>query len=309
MKEEILVVGARGRIGREVVCALSARGVGVRALVRSLSPVASPLPGVRELVGDLRDRSSLAVALEGVQSAFFVTPHAKDEEAMGLAFIEAARAAKLRRLVFASAYHRDFESALGFSLFVGAMALLTHYGPKLYVEKAVRRSGMSPVVLMPTNFFQNDEHFFREISGGCYPQPLGLRGVNRVDCRDIGEAAARALVGTEVEAGAYPLVGAEATLTGPDCAALWASALGREVVYDGDLARWRGLVKDCMHPREAEDFGKTYKIFARVRVPATAADQARVTHLLGRPPRSYAAYVTERALTLGPREPASLLRG
>jgi uncharacterized protein YbjT (DUF2867 family) len=224
-----------------------------------------------------------------------VTPHAEDEEALGRGFVDAAIAAGVRRLVFASAYHADVKSSLGYSLFVGAMGLLTHYGPKLRVERYVRRAPTSSVILMPSNFFQNDEMFLDEIRAGRYPQPLGVRGVNRTDCRDIGDAAARALTDDGVAAGSYPLVGAECAVSGPECAAMWAQALGREVVYDADIERWYALVAERMHAREREDFRKTYKIFQRVRIAASAADQARVTALLGRPPRSYQAYVAERA--------------
>lgn len=299
MSGEILVMGARGRIGREVIRALTQGGAHVRALVRSPSPPGAAAPGVRELVGDLRDRVSLTAALDGVERAFFVTPHAADEEALGRSFVEAATAAGVRRLVFASAYHAELPSPVAFALFVAAMGLLTHYGPKLRVEQRVRRSGASPVVLLPSNFFQNDELFLEDIRGGLYPQPLGLRGVNRVDCRDIGDAAARALTELDVEAGAYPLVGAEPALTGPECAALWAGELGREVAYDDEISRWRERVATKMTARERDDFGKTYRLFHRVRVAATAAELARTRTLLGRAPRSYASYVAERALASG----------
>ena len=283
MDGEVLIVGARGRIGREVVRGLTSAGARVVSLVRSVSP--EPVKGVREVVGDLRDRKSLDAALAGITSAFFTTPHAEDEEAIGRAFVDASVAAGVRRLVFSSAYHANFTTAFGFALFVRAAELFTHYGPKLRVEQRVRRAGPSPVVLMPSNFFQNDELFLEEIRAGCYPQPLGLRGVNRVDCRDIADAAVRALTDLDLAPGAYPLVGADAAVTGPQCADLWARALGREVRYDGDLEGWRARVATRMHAREREDFGKTYRLFQRMRVAAPASDLARVTALLGRAPR------------------------
>jgi uncharacterized protein YbjT (DUF2867 family) len=289
---DVLVMGGRGRVGREVIRALCERGASVRSLVRE--PSGRTLsPNVREVLGDLADRASLDGALAGVAAAFFVTPHAENEERLGRTFVDATTAAGARRIVFASAYHADFTSAFGFSLFVGAMGLLTHYGPKLRVERRVRRASTSPVVLMPSNFYQNDAMFLSEIQGGRYPQPLGTRGANRVDCRDIGDAAARALLDEDIDSGGYPLVGPEPALTGPQCAAVWASALGREVTYDGDLDRWRALVDGRMQPRERDDFGKTYKLFGRRRVAAKPAELARTTALLGRPPRSYATYVSQ----------------
>lgn len=288
-----LVVGARGRVGREVLVALSRRDVDVRALVRKPGSLGVALPRVTEVVGDLEDPKSLDAALAGVQSAFFVTPHVVNEEALGAGFVDAARRAGVKRLVFASAFHPDFTSVWGFRLFVGLMGLLTHYGPKLRVEGLVRRSGLDPVILMPSNFFQNDELFLREIRTGTYPQPLGLKGVNRVDCADIGEAAARAMTDESIRSGAWPLVGPELALTGPECAAVWAKALGRDVAYQGSLDHWRTLVQDRMHEREARDFGKTYALFQRSRVAASNAAIAKCAELLGRPPRSYADYVGE----------------
>ncbi len=285
-------MGGRGRVGREVIRALCERGANVRSLVRAPSRRELP-PNVREVTGDLGDRASLDKALAGARAAFFVTPHAENEEQLGRSFVEATTDAGVRRIVFSSAYHADFTSAFGFSLFVGAMGLLTHYGPKLRVERRVRRATASPVVLMPSNFYQNDALFLPEIRAGRYPQPLGMRGANRVDCRDIGDAAARALLDEDVASGGYPLVGPDPALTGPQCAAVWASALGREVTYDGDLGRWRALVADRMPPRERDDFGKTYALFGRVRVAARPAELARTTALLGRPPRSYASYVSQ----------------
>ena len=289
---DVLVMGGRGRVGREVLRALCERGACLRSLVRAPSGRERP-SNVCEVIADLGDRASLDRALAGVAAAFFVTPHAEEEERLGRAFVDAAMAAGVRRIVFSSAYHADFASPLGFSLFVGAMGLLTHYGPKLRVERYVRRAAASPVVLMPSNFFQNDALFLSEIRDGRYPQPLGTRGANRVDCRDIGDAAARALLDEDVASGAYPLVGPDAALTGPECAAVWARALGREVAYEGDLESWRALVEGRMPPRERDDFGKTYKLFGRTRVAAKPAELARTTALLGRPPRSYRTYVAD----------------
>lgn len=167
------------------------------------------------------------------------------------------------------------------------------------MEARVRRSKAQPVVLMPSNFFQNDEMFRAEIDAGRYPQPIGERGVNRVDCRDIGDAAARALTDPSIASGAYPLVGPDLTLTGPECAATWARHLGRAVAYEGDIAAWWALSEGRMHAREREDFQKTYRIFARRRLPARPEDVARLTTLLGRAPTSYDAYVARLISSTG----------
>ncbi len=289
---DVLVMGGRGRVGREVIRALCERGASVRSLVRA--PSGRPLPpSVREVTGDLGDRTSLDRALAGAAAAFFVTPHAENEEQLGRSFVEATTAAGVRRIVFASAYHADFTSAFGFSLFVGAMGLLTHYGPKLRVERRVRRADASPVVLMPSNFFQNDALVSpRDPRRALSPAARHARGQpRRLPGHRRRRGARVARRGRRV--GRVSARRTDPALTGPQCAAVWASALGREVTYDGDLGRWRALVADRMQPRERDDFGKTYELFARMRVAAKPAELARTTALLGRPPRSYASYVSQ----------------
>ena len=49
------------------------------------------------------------------------------------------------------------------------------------------------VMLVPSNFYDNDLTFLPDIVSGSFPTPL--RGVNRVAARDIGEVAASALTG------------------------------------------------------------------------------------------------------------------
>ncbi len=60
----ILVTGATGNVGRNVVSLLSARGAYVRALTRN--PDRAGLPDSVEVVrGDLADASTLGTSLEG----------------------------------------------------------------------------------------------------------------------------------------------------------------------------------------------------------------------------------------------------
>ncbi|GAB2633044.1 SDR family oxidoreductase [Kribbella swartbergensis] len=69
----VLVTGATGRVGRQVVAGLRAAGATVRALVRT--PDAAGLPPDVELVqGDIYDPSAVRRAASGVDAAFFLWP-------------------------------------------------------------------------------------------------------------------------------------------------------------------------------------------------------------------------------------------
>lgn len=272
----ILVAGSTGEVGGQVVRTLRERGADVRCLVRPQA--------------DLADRASIDRLLVGCDAACFITPHHVDEERLGHNFIDACEAARIRRLVYVSAYHPVSKSRIVQRLIDALVGVIgAHYKPKIRVERRVRNSRLSPVVLCPSNFYQNDELCLPEILAGHYPQALGTKPANRVDTRDIGDAAARALL-DDIPSGAYELVGPD-PWTGPQCAEVWSTALGREVRYAPE--EWSVSVASRLPLAKAHDFEKTFRVIQRFGIPASAATVERTTALLGKPPRGYRAYVAE----------------
>lgn len=287
----ILIIGATGSVGAEAAAACVAAGADVRALVRS--PSAALPDGVRPVSGDLADAPSVTAALKDIDAALYVSPHHAREEELGRSFVAAASA--VPRLVFAGAFHPYSRYRPLHSVLCWATGLVgPHYRPKLAIEQLMRRR--DAVVLMPTNFFQNDDLFRQElVRDGVYPLPLGRRGVNAVDTRDIGDAAARALLDPSVAPGPYPLVGPDSP-TGAERAAAWAEALGRDVRYAGDdIDTWDRLVADRMNDAKRQDFKKTLAVLQRFGAPTSGSDLAATTALLGRAPRSFADYARDRA--------------
>src|ERR1700677_440556 len=71
----ILVTGATGLNGRELVHRLSARGVSVRALVRNAAKAGelSSLPNVEIAEGDMAFPQTLAEPLRGVERAMLIS--------------------------------------------------------------------------------------------------------------------------------------------------------------------------------------------------------------------------------------------
>ncbi|HSL82483.1 MAG TPA: NmrA family NAD(P)-binding protein, partial [Thermoanaerobaculia bacterium] len=223
----VLVAGATGAIGSEVVQALLERGAPLRVFVRSKEKVAHLPAEVKRVEGCMEDREAIGRALRGVQAAFFVSPHDPAEERLAENFLGACEAAGVR-LVF-SGVHAGGRNRLVRLLhrFLFGL-LLPHYRPKLRIGERVRTSRTRAVVLVPANYFQTDEICMAALLGGEYP--LSLRQFPRVDARDVGEAAARALLDPTVPPGAYTLVG-PASLTGEVVAANWTAALGHPVRY------------------------------------------------------------------------------
>ena len=91
----------------------------------------------------------------------------------------------------------------------------------------------------PGSFYQNDVVLRDLILGpGIYANPIGSKGVNRVDVRDVAEVAASALLDEGNASRDIPVVGPD-TWTGPSIAAAYSEILGRRVWYSGDdLEAW-----------------------------------------------------------------------
>ncbi|MGY1828122.1 SDR family oxidoreductase [Blastococcus sp. SYSU DS0541] len=285
----VLVVGATGQVGREVVAALLARGATVRALLRD--PEGAHVPaGVERVRGDLRDPASLRAALRGAGAALYVSPHETDERALAAGFVAACQAERVR-LVFVGVHvhaRRRWQEAL---LRVVFGRILPHYRGKIALARDVARSPLRPIMLAPSNFMQNDEVFAEEIRAGRFVTPLSDKGVNRVDLRDVGEAAARALVDGDVAPGSYDVAGPR-SVGGRESAAVWAEALGRPVVYlgDDDEVMVRTFARYLDGPRLA-DWTASFRVLRRISMPTSRRGLRTTRQLLGREPRSFDTYV------------------
>ena len=96
----ILITGATGNNGRELVRQLVAAGQRVRALVRNPAKAAELKgPNVELAVGEFDHPETLDAALRGVDKAFLLTPVAEHFVEWQSAFIEAAERAELKHLV------------------------------------------------------------------------------------------------------------------------------------------------------------------------------------------------------------------
>lgn len=96
----VLVTGANGRVGGQVVAQLAASGAQVRAVSRH--PTMPGSGAVERVQGDLTQPESLATALEGIESVFLVFPSVAGDHAARK--LIAALTARARRIVYLSAF-------------------------------------------------------------------------------------------------------------------------------------------------------------------------------------------------------------
>ncbi|MBL6079643.1 NmrA/HSCARG family protein [Belnapia sp. T18] len=276
----ILVTGATGTVGRQVVKQLVSRGADLRALVREPSKATLPA-GVAAVQGNLLDVDSLRGALSGVSTLFLLNAVVPDEFTQALVALNLAREAGIERVVYLSVIHSD------------RYVNVPHFAGKFAVERMIEGMGLNATILRPAYFMQNDLAIREVVTGhGIYPMPIGAKGLAMIDARDIGEVAAIELLRRERAAAPLPadrinLVGPE-TLTGADVAAIWAEVLGRPVAYPGDdTAGFERNLRAFMPGWIAYDMRLMCERFLTEGMIPKAGDAERLTALLGRPLRSY----------------------
>jgi uncharacterized protein YbjT (DUF2867 family) len=280
----ILVIGGTGKVGRQTVLGLLRRGVTIKVMTRAAEKAHALPQGVSGVVADMARPDTLPPAFEDVEACFLITPVSRHETAYGLAAVEAARTRGVRRLVYLSVVMPPGSERI------------PHFQSKIPIEEAIKRSDMAYTILHPNNFFQND-YLFKDVitQDGIYPEPVGRIGLNRVDVRDIADAAVSALTESGYHGQTYPVVGPD-VLTGDSIAAIYARHLERDVCYGGDdLDRWEQQARHMLPDWMVHDLRIMFQYFQEHGLRATQADLALQQRLLHHPPRGFEAFVRELA--------------
>ena len=280
----ILVTGGTGMVGSHVVKSLLGSGHAIEVLTRDASKQASLPTGVEAVEGNLLEVSTVRRVFDRFDAVFLVNTVSLTEAAEALMSISAMRSAGVKRIVYLSVHEAD------------RAAWLPHFGSKVGAEEGLRRSGIPFTILRPNNFYQND-YWVKDVilQHGVYPQPIGGKGISRVDVRDIGDAAAMALTTADHEGQTYDLVGPD-LLTGEATARIWSEAIGREVRYGGDdLDAWEQQSLQFMPDWMVFDFKHMYRYFHEGGFQATREAIDRQTRLLGHAPRAFEAFARETA--------------
>ena len=253
----ILVTGATGSNGTELLKLLSARGVPARAMVRSTDKAGrvAELPGVEIVARDFDDDESLDRVLHGIERAFLLTNSTDRAEAQQMSFVAAAKRGGVRHIVKLSQFAADEASPVRFLRYHAA------------VERAIRETGLDYTFLRPNLFMQGLLGFAPTIKAeGRFYAALGDAKVSIVDVRDNAAAAAAVLTGKGHIGKIYTLTGPEA-LSHSEMAAKLSNALGRTVTFvdvppkamrealsHSPMPAWQadGLVEDYAHYHRGE---------------------------------------------------------
>lgn len=292
---KILVIGGTGTVGSEVVKTLINRKADVRVMTSSPDKLVKLPVEVEGVVADIRDKNSLTDAFMDVERVFIVTPLSENEEEEGLNIVTAAKEAGVKRIVYMSVHRlEDIPEA-------------PHFAMKIPVENAIKESGIPYTLLRPSNFFQNDIWLKTPIMEfGIYPQPIGKKGLNRIDVRDIAEAAGNALLKDGFTDKTFSLVGPD-LMTGESTAKTFGKYLGKEVVYGGDdLVKWAAQAKQMFPEWMVKDFALMYRNFQTNGLIATPEHHAETERILERKPISFDGFAQEMVARWKNESPAGV---
>jgi len=215
----ILVTGASGTAGREVLRAVAKSGAKHRAMYRSAAEAAKAPPGTETVVADFAKKETLGPALRGVSSVYLVCGPVPDLVKLESNMVDACVQAGVTHLVLNSAlgagdYNKSFPS----------------WHRK--VEDKLRGTTLSWTILRPNSFHQNTVTYYAPSirAQGVFYSSLGNSRMSYIDVRDVATAVAKTLDGKEHSGKIYELNGPEA-LTASEVAGKIARHSGRPVQY------------------------------------------------------------------------------
>ncbi|MFJ4874104.1 SDR family oxidoreductase [Streptomyces sp. NPDC088745] len=272
--QKVLVTGATGSVGRQVVAELLARGARVRALTRN--PARAGFPAEVEVVrGDLADPATLAPALDGVEAVHLIVFGGEDYAPLATGPEILARAAKagVRRVT------------------------VLHGGGPSPLEDAVRGNehGLEWTVLMPVEFMSNALFWADDIkTHGRVEEPFTDRVSSMVHEGDIGAVAAVALLSRDGgHHGKAHVITGPAALTVHDKVRILGAARGAEIGLVELTAEQAVERMRAQHmPQETIDF--MLEVYGNTPVEGRTV-ATTVQDVTGRPARTFEEWAAAHA--------------
>ena len=213
----ILITGASGNVGKEVLKQAVASGAKVRAAFQAANKAATAPSGVEIATVDYNQPETLRAALKGIDKVFLVGPPAQNLVALERKAVDTIKQAGGAHIVKLSA--------------MGGRAAIY---PRQHAESEdyIKSTGVPYTFLRPNGFMQNLVNYNAQTINtqnafyGCQ----GEGKVSHIDLRDVAEVAVKALTEDRHQGKIYTLTGPRA-LTNAELAQILSDDLGREIRY------------------------------------------------------------------------------
>ena len=286
----LLVTGATGHVGRELVRELDARGAAFRVLVRDPARAVGLPERAERVVGDLDQPTTLAAAMDGVERLFLLVP------GIGLEHTEhavaAARAAGVRHVVYLSSYAviGDPVPAMG----------RWHRDR----EQLIRASGIPATFLRPGGFMTNAFDWLPTLRAGGYVlDPVGPGRAAPIDPADIAAVAAVTLTEGGHEGEQYLLTGGE-TFTVAEQVQILAKTTGRDIEIRAVATPAEAVRFRYPHGAPQALADALIEGLTLMRADTVGVRTDTVRRLLGRAPGTFADWCARNAAAFpGPETP------
>jgi uncharacterized protein YbjT (DUF2867 family) len=270
----ILVTGASGNVGTQVVAQLQALFVDYRVGERP-----DNLDGAnkRAVAFDFLDSRTFEAAVAGVDAVFLLRPPAiSNTKATLNVFIDVARRAGVTQFVFISVAG------------AGKYPFIPHYA----VERHLMEGLLDWTILQPGFFAQNLGDAYRHdiTSQNRIYVPAGRARVAFVDARDIAAVAVLALTNTPKHQGKIYTLTGEQAFSFREVAAMLSAELGRTITYHP--ASVLGYVRHLLARKMPLAFALVQTILhVGLRFGQAETVDATLSQLLAQPPTSLQDYI------------------
>ena len=272
----ILITGATGHIGKELIPLLLKSGQSIRVLVRDERKVAHLDPCIERAIGDLNDPASLTSAVKGVERVFLVTFETQQD----INVLKAAKGAGVNSLVKLSTLEASHPY-----LMVG--------GWHREKEELIEASGLGWTFLRPGMFMPNSIEWWAETvkTQGRVYFPGGKGQVAPVAPRDVAAVASVALTQPGHGGQIYELTGPE-LLTIDDMAQIIGIVLGKPVKYV-NVPMFAARLQMLMFGMDRILVKALMQVASELRSNKSAIRTETVEQVMGRPAQTFEAWCRE----------------
>ena len=282
MSNKILIIGATGKVGRQLSRLLIEKGEAVRAATRNLSTVSKRLPFVTETVEFDFDRpETFAPALKGVKKVFLIArPGDNYADKVAIPLVDMAKTEGIQLIVNLTAMGVEREDSFMLRI----------------LERYIEASDIPYVHLRPNWFMQNFSSgpMLADIctTGGLH-LPASDAKLSFVDIRDIASVASAVLTEPHHAGKAYTLTGGKA-LDHYEVVDILSRICGKTITYVplSEEVACEALNKAGVAEDLIERWTKFYRI---VRQGLCAAVTNDVESVLGRPPIAFEQYAHDHS--------------
>ncbi|WP_234497513.1 SDR family oxidoreductase [Vibrio maritimus] len=283
---EILVLGATGNTGSEVVKQLKEAGADFGIMARSADAANKlDLNPNQVRVSNYDDVETMTQALEGVKKIYVAMPAHPSNQQWIENTVAAAKAAGVELIVKLS--------GMGAKADAGSEIIRTH----VLTDDIVKASGIAYAIVQPNSFFQNLYGSLPTINAmGQFFLPLAQAKQSVIDIRDVAAVVVTALTQSGHENQTYLISGPEA-LTFAEQAAILTEVSGKQIDYIAvpQEAAESAMKEAGMDNWTAEKLAEIMAWFGEGHYASVTDTVERVT---GNKPRTFRAFAEEFAAVI-----------